>query len=302
MTLERYVIHVTKQCNMRCKYCYETDRDSIYTWEETKQLIDNLIEHNTSKQFDIEYLGGEPLLAFDLIKQTTEYMESLVKDNKIKIGNYGITTNGTILDEEIIKFLKKTPNISWAASMDGTLFMNSLRVFKDSGINSHDTVIENHKRLEKEIGIDRISIHMVTTPFNIGYLSKGIDHLYNEGVRHIGIGTIESTIVIGKEYCDRYIKELDIVSKKICNGEYPGLSVSELEGMKPRDDVRHYVKDPKSGKTIAESYGRSGEDMISGKKINEYNAYSSSSNLGELITDIREIVYTNHQRRLGNIK
>ena len=34
--METYVIHVTKECNMNCLYCYEKDKTSTYTWEEVK--------------------------------------------------------------------------------------------------------------------------------------------------------------------------------------------------------------------------------------------------------------------------
>ena len=44
------------------------------------------------------------------------------------------------------------------------------------------------------------------------------------------------------------------------NGNYPGLSISLFNWVKPYEDVRTYIKD-ESGKTIGESYGRSGEDV-----------------------------------------
>lgn len=273
--------------------CYERDKTSTYTWDEIKELIDNIVEYNVEKEFDIEYLGGEPLLAFDLIKKATAYMKSL---KNVKIRHYGITTNGTILNDEIVQFLKENEDVSWNASMDGNEFMNQLRVFKDTGINSHDVVMANHKRLAEEIGVNRISIHMVTHPYNIGYLSKGIDHLYINGVRNIGIGTIESTIIIGKEYTDRFIKELDIVSEKICSGEYPDLNIDVLNHLKPRSDVRHYIRDS-VGKVIAETYGRSKSDITQQNEETNYNAVAVGSQIGTLIQDIREIVYMNHQNR-----
>jgi sulfatase maturation enzyme AslB (radical SAM superfamily) len=187
--MERYVIHVTKRCQCLCIYCYEQDKTSEYTWEEIKELIDNIIKYNKDKEFQIEYLGGEPLLAFDLIKQATAYLESF---KEIKVNNYAITTNGTILTDEITEWLKQNPKVSWLASLDGTKFMNQLRIFKDSKINTYDIVIENCKKALKELGSNRIGIHMVTHPYNIAFLSKGIENLYNIGIRNIGVGTVES--------------------------------------------------------------------------------------------------------------
>lgn len=297
MILETYVLHITKECNCDCKYCYEKDKTSTYTWDDIKNYLDTLFQYNKNN-FTIEFLGGEPLLAFEHIKKVINYIENERHD--VECQGYTITTNGTILPDELIEYMKIYPKLNWAASMDGTKYMNCLRVFKNSGINTHDTVLENFKKLNKHVDNPQLSFHMVTHPYNIGYLSTGIDYLYNQGVRHIGIGTIESTIVIGREYCDRYIYELDKVSKKICRGKYPGLCVNELESMKPREDKRFYIRDD-SGKIIGESYGRINDAITQHSDEINYDTQAPGSPLGELITDIREIVYSNHQKRKNEV-
>jgi hypothetical protein len=161
-------------------------------------------------------------------------------------------------------------------------------------MNTYDDVIQNYTLLLNAIGINRIGIHMVTHPYNIAYLSKGIDHLYNLGVRSIGVGTVESTMTIDEGYCKRFIKELDIVSKKICNDNYSGLNVDLLNYIKPRSDTRYYIKD-KTGKVIAESYGRTENDIT---KQSIYNSVATSSNMESTIQNIRETVYYNHQENL----
>jgi sulfatase maturation enzyme AslB (radical SAM superfamily) len=231
------------------------------------------------------------MLAWDNIKFILEYLNW---KKEVTVNQFCITTNGTILPEDFKYIMNKYPNLYWAASLDGNKFMNSLRVFKD-GKNTYDVVMENFNYIKENLGSHRAGIHMITHPYNIGYLSEGIDHLYNKGVRSIGIGTVESTIEIGKEYCDRYIKELDKVSRNINNDKYLGLHIDVLEFLKPKSDSRHYIKD-ENGKIVGESYGRSGEDIT--KKKTKYNSYEVTSPLGKMIYDIREIVYQNHQKRL----
>jgi sulfatase maturation enzyme AslB (radical SAM superfamily) len=165
-----------------------------------KDLIDNITKYN--KKFAIEYLGGEPLLAFDLVKKATEYLETL---HDIEVYDYIITTNGTVLNDEIIKWLKVNPKVKWHASLDGNKFMNQLRVYKNTKINTHDDVIKNCTILLNEIGSDRVGVHMVTHPYNIAQLSTGINHLYNKGIQNIGVGTIESTMTIDENYCIIYL-------------------------------------------------------------------------------------------------
>ena len=291
-TLETYVVHVTKRCNCECLYCYEQDKTSTYTWEEIKKFIDDIVEYATNNTFSIEFLGGEPLLSFDLVKKSFEYMENL---SDIIIPGYTITTNGTILNQDIIDFLKTNPKVNFAASMDGHKHANQLRVFKDTYKNTYDVVMQNLRTLnENDI---QYGVHIVSHPYNIAYLSQSIDHLYNNGVRNIDVGTVEKTITIDEEYCNRFIKELDIISQKMVNGNYPGLSISLFNWVKPYEDVRTYIKD-ESGKTIGESYGRSGEDVTI-KGCQNVIRCESKDSIADMIYYIRKTVYENHQKRLG---
>lgn len=283
--METYVIHVTKECNCACTYCYEQDKTSKYSWDEIKKLLDDILEHKTGK-FTIEFLGGEPLMAFDHIKRAVAYFGSGV--------DFTITTNGTILTDEIVLFLKDNPNVRFSASLDGHRYANFMRVFKEGDkCNTYDKVIKNLQWLQRE-GIE-FSVHMVTHPYNVAFLSDSIDHLYKLGVRNIGVGTVESTITITQSYCDRFIEELGIVSEKIHAGEYPGLHVGELEGVKPYTDTRTYIRD-ESGKVVGESYGRAGDD-ITHTNLYNFQKCSEKTAVSEMIYHIRRTVYENHQSK-----
>ncbi|WP_157950226.1 radical SAM protein [Vallitalea okinawensis] len=286
--MERYVVHVTKKCNLDCKYCYETDKSSLYTWDEVKEVIDNIAKFNKDRIFEIEFLGGEPLLAFDIIKSAVEYIEKL---KNVEVHRYMITTNGTILNPDIDEFLYAYPTVHIGISLDGNKSMNQLRVFKDTQLNSYDTVIENINILLASGYKDRLSVHIVTHPYNIGYLSKGIKHLYNKGVRIIGIGTVENTLPLTDEYMEVFKREFKEISTDILNDKYPDLRIDLLEYLKPKSDQRHYIKD-ETGKTIAESYGRTKDDITS---QDIYNSYVGKSPLGEIIYDLREFVYLQNQ-------
>ena len=58
---------MTKDCNMACRYCYEEDKTSGHTsWEEAKKFLDII---NKDDNFSLEFMGGEPLLNFDLVRE-----------------------------------------------------------------------------------------------------------------------------------------------------------------------------------------------------------------------------------------
>lgn len=289
--METYVLHVTKECNLDCIYCYEKDKKSTYTWEEVKKTLDTIIENRTSDEFHIEFLGGEPMMAFDNIKNTIDYYNKKLKE-LVSI-YFSITTNGTIINEELFDLMKNNDNLSFNISIDGNKFMNQMRIYKNSRKGSYDDVIKNFKTLRlAKIPDSQLGCHLSTTPYSIGYLKQGVLSLANHGFKSFGIGTIESTITIGKEYCDKFISEMKELSNMIKSGEL-NVSISELNHLKPRSDTRIYVRD-ESGKVIAESYGRSGDDFTS-KTGNGYISEHSHGSLNGLIEDIREIVYTYHQ-------
>lgn len=287
--LERYVIHVTKQCNMQCVYCYEDDKETIYTWKEIKSFVDNLLL-NSPKEFGIEFLGGEPMLRWDLVVKTYEYLEKNSKEKHID--SYGITTNGTILPDEALNYMLNNRKLHWAVSLDGHEFANQLRIMKDGNKNSYSIVIPNLKRAMKA-GL-RYGIHMVTHPYNVAFIYDSINHLYGLGVRSIDLGTVEKTMGIGEDYNRRFIEELNKVSMSILSGKFKELSIGLFNSVKPIEDVRCYIRDA-SGKLIAESYGRAGKDVTYNSEY-EVMRCEEPTRISHYIHHIRLQAYENHQR------
>jgi len=57
-----------------------------------------------TNRFDLNFYGGEPLLAFDLIKKAISKTSSL-NEKLQKKGEYSLTTNGSFITQEILDFL-----------------------------------------------------------------------------------------------------------------------------------------------------------------------------------------------------
>jgi radical SAM protein with 4Fe4S-binding SPASM domain len=105
----------------------------------------------SSPRIRVEFSGGEPLLRYSLIFRTIEEAISIFTHSNKKF-DFHIQTNGTVLNSEIIDFLKKYPKISLGISADGPPEIhNRNRVFPDGG-GSFDIVMKNMKRL-REAGI-----------------------------------------------------------------------------------------------------------------------------------------------------
>ena len=284
MKLETYVLHITKKCNMNCIYCYEKDKDSIYSWDQIKHLLDDILKYNN--YFNMEFLGGEPCLNIDIIEKTIDKIKSNVNE-------FYITTNGTIIDDKLILLLKQNQNLYWYASMDGTPRMNCLRVMK-SGYNSHDIVIENYKYLVNS-GIDnkQLGIHMTIHPYNMTQIVKGVNYLYNMGIRNISIGIVESTILIGKEYCNIFIDQHKILTDMFIDNQFPNLILSSFHTT-PNTTKRYYIQNRNKSKTILECYGKKENDI---KDSEDYKTDPSFSVLGNVIPELKKIVYDYYQLR-----
>lgn len=106
-------INVTQICNLKCTYCAAggdgTYGDPVKRIEIEKtlpQLSYFISKLDPSEHFHISFLGGEPLLFPEGIRAICEYIEGAAKDKKF-VPTYKITTNGTIINAEIIDLLMR---------------------------------------------------------------------------------------------------------------------------------------------------------------------------------------------------
>lgn len=142
---------LTEQCNLRCKYCGYMPKylDHNYQLKEMPQetalkAIDFLM--NNSQESDIcniGFYGGEPLLRLDLIKECIEYIKERYP---FRQPTYNITTNATLLDDEVADFLIEN-NIKIVISFDGPeKYQNKYRV-DGNGKSSYERVCKNLQAL-----------------------------------------------------------------------------------------------------------------------------------------------------------
>lgn len=149
------ILQVTQQCNLRCEYCafsgiYKENRvhsGNRMSFETAKRAIDFYLEHSvdTPSAF-IGFYGGEPLLEFDLIKKCVNYVKKTIEGKKIY---FNLTTNGTLLEDERVRFLAEN-DISIAISLDGSKKDHDIcRRFPD-GTGSFDIIIKNLQNMTKD--------------------------------------------------------------------------------------------------------------------------------------------------------
>jgi uncharacterized protein len=145
------LLEITQDCNLRCDYCCYSDfypetrkhGIKVMSSETARQAVSDFLSRQNKSKSVISFYGGEPLLEFELIKEIVLYARDIKKDNGNSI-SFAMTTNGTLLSEEVIHFLVKQ-NFNILISLDGDKQTHDKhRVYRFSKRNgSFDTVYSN---------------------------------------------------------------------------------------------------------------------------------------------------------------
>lgn len=137
---------VTMACNLRCVYCYEDKTGAKMEEKTAHQAVDWLIKKsNDMKIIHIVFFGGEPLLNFPLIQSVVAYAEA--ETGKLgKKATFAITSNGTLLTDEINTFIKEH-NFKVMISFDGTKELQDSQRPYSSGQGSYDRAVPRIKSL-----------------------------------------------------------------------------------------------------------------------------------------------------------
>lgn len=113
---------VTHQCNLSCTYCYERYKSNkIMSIALAKKIIKEEFEfvaHSDDfSELCIDFMGGEPLLRFDLITVLTEWVCG--KPQPVPYA-FHATTNGTLLNDSMKTWFQKyKKHFHLGLSLDG---------------------------------------------------------------------------------------------------------------------------------------------------------------------------------------
>lgn len=189
---------VTHECNLRCVYCYESNRDNAQLdADQVKRIISEYLNNEKYGSVQIDFFGGEPWLKFDLIKEVCEWVWERQWKNKYL---FFTTTNGTLVHGEVKEWLGKNKERFWCGlSLDGT----------------RETHNKNRSNSFDKIDLDfflecwpKQTVKMTISPLSIDNFADDIIFIQEKGFLIAGTNFAE-----GIDWNDK--KYLSIVSKQL---------------------------------------------------------------------------------------
>jgi sulfatase maturation enzyme AslB (radical SAM superfamily) len=180
MASEFFSIIITTQCNLSCSYCYQNARAARSAeWDAVQAGID-LAFRRASSQIELLFLGGEPLLEFDLIRRAVSYTETLNSDRKR--ARFALCTNGTLISDFVADYLDEY-EFDIRLSFDG---VQQAQGFRGSGtFNILDGILDSLRSRHPQLYKHRLQILLTVIPETVHFLAESVNYLLQKDIRQI---------------------------------------------------------------------------------------------------------------------
>lgn len=167
-------INPTMNCNFKCWYCYEShvkgSKMNPQNIEKIKYAVDQILtERPDLKSFHLSWFGGEPLLYFKgVVKPLSDYIQKKCQSSNLQY-SVGFTTNGYLIDEKMIEWLKTSQVDHLQITLDGHKERHDSVRNVNQNKGSYDKIVSNIFALtEAEINVI----------IRINYDDKNLDDAY----------------------------------------------------------------------------------------------------------------------------
>jgi len=155
MGVQTLVLEACQGCNLRCRYCFVaheydgglTDKmGTRMSFDVAREAIDKILAHDSPRP-SIGFFGGEPLMNWAIIPRVVGYMRG--KFSHANQVGFHVTTNGTLITEEIARFLGRN-GFSMIISLEGDKATHNYNRPMANGKDSFETTM-NALRLIKKV-------------------------------------------------------------------------------------------------------------------------------------------------------
>ena len=240
-------LHVAHTCNLNCSYCfasqgkYQGER-ALMSFEVGKQAFDFLIKNSgTRRNLEVDFFGGEPLMNWDVVKQLVAYARSIEKQYN-KNFRFTFTTNGVLIDDEVIDFLNKEMH-NVVLSLDGRKEVNDHFRKNYAGKGSYDTTVPNFLRLVEKRGGKDYYVRGTFTHNNVDF-TNDLFHMADLGFTELSMEPVvcppDDPYALTKEDLPKLFEQYEILAKEMLRRKKEGRGFT----------FYHYMLDLKNGPCI----------------------------------------------------
>ena len=174
--MEQLTLQVTQACNLTCSYCpYANATDGVLQrnhssksmdFTTARKAVDYFFAHSwATEEVVVSFYGGEPLLAFPLIRRVVEYIEREYAGIRVR---YNMTTNATLFTDTMIEFLTEN-GFDILFSLDGPASIHDINRRRADGSGSFRAAYKKLQKVISAYGEDyqkHIQLNMVFDPAN----------------------------------------------------------------------------------------------------------------------------------------
>lgn len=149
--LKAACLHLAHDCNLRCDYCFAKGgafegKRELMSAETAMAAIDFISSASaTRRNIEIDFFGGEPLLNFEVLKQTVDYARSIEKERSKRF-RFTVTTNAYHITDEMKQYIEENMD-NIVVSLDGRQRVHDAIRKTAGGGGSYERVVENAKGL-----------------------------------------------------------------------------------------------------------------------------------------------------------
>lgn len=193
--LKAMCLHVSHDCNLRCKYCFAGQgiyggKPQVMSFDVAKAAIDFLIEKSDGRRhLELDFFGGEPLMNFDVVRQTVAYAREREKESG-KEFRFTMTTNGVLLNEEIMDFLNAEMH-NVVLSLDGRPEVNDAMRPNAGGKGSYAGIVPKYQQFVAKRGDKDYYVRGTFTRNNLDF-SQDVLHMVDLGFDQVSVEPVIS--------------------------------------------------------------------------------------------------------------
>ena len=201
-------LHIAHDCNLACRYCFAEEgeyhgRRAIMSYDVGKKALDFLVANSGNRtNLEVDFFGGEPLMNWEVVKQLVAYGRSLEEEHHKKF-RFTITTNGVLLNDEILEFVNKEMG-NMVLSIDGRKEVHDRMRPHRGGQGSYDEIVPKFKKAAESRGQMNYYVRGTYTHYNTDF-AKDVLHLADLGFKQISVEP-----VVAPETEDYAIREEDL--------------------------------------------------------------------------------------------